>query len=91
MQLTKSEEKCSSVELDFKNLQQRLLLAEREIVHLKEEVCGSSSACALRCLTVCGIIAHLILFVNSTQNCPSCSVLTMPIAIEFMQNFAHFN
>jgi len=30
------------VELDFKNLQQRLVLAEREIVHLKEEVCMSA-------------------------------------------------
>jgi len=38
MQLTKSEEKHSSTELDFK---QRLILAEREIVHLKEEVCFS--------------------------------------------------
>jgi len=38
MQLTKSEKKHSSVEVDFKNLQQRLVLAEREIVHLKEEV-----------------------------------------------------
>ena len=35
LQLTKSEEKHSSTELDFK---QRLILAEREIVHLKEEV-----------------------------------------------------
>jgi len=39
MQLTKSEDKRSTVELDLKNFQQRLLLAEREIVHLKEEVC----------------------------------------------------
>ena len=39
MQLTKSEEKRSLVDVDFKNLQQRLVLAEREIVHLKEEVC----------------------------------------------------
>jgi len=38
MQLTKSEEKRSTVELDFKTFQQRLVLAEREIVHLKEEV-----------------------------------------------------
>jgi len=37
-QLMISEEKRSLVELDFNNLQQRLILAEREIVHLKEEV-----------------------------------------------------
>jgi len=36
------------VEVDFKNLQQRLMLAEREIVHLKEEV----SILLLFCLIV---------------------------------------
>ena len=37
IQLTKSEEKRSVAEVDFRNLQERLVLAEREIVHLKEE------------------------------------------------------
>ena len=40
IQLTKSEEKRSLVEVDFSNVKQRIVLAEREIVHLKEEVCA---------------------------------------------------
>ena len=39
IQLTTSEKKYSLVEVDYKNLQERLVLAEREIVHLKEEAC----------------------------------------------------
>ena len=55
-QLTKSEETRLSAEVDFTNLQQRLVLAEREIVHLKEEVCG---LCLLRVAGVCD--QHLLI------------------------------
>jgi len=52
VQLTTSEKKYSLVEVDYKNLQDRLVLAEREIVHLKEEVC----AFYLLYFTVCCVL-----------------------------------